>query len=395
MAKKKVLILGGGFGGIKTALELAGHPSYDVTLISDQETFRYYPQLYHAATGGSRYASEIPLQEIFAGKDVHVVKGSAKRLDRQAKTVECSTGKKYKFDSLVVALGVMTNFFGIKGLAQNAYGIKTLDEARRLRAHLHKLIADEGKPDLNYVVIGGGPTGVELAGALPAYLRFIMKNHGAKEKSLHIDLVEAEKRLLPKMPRSYSQAVQKRLRRIGVTLHLGQKVEAETVDALRVSGQAIKSHTVVWTAGVTNHTFFKDNELHLTSQGKAIVDQYLQAEPDIYVIGDNADTKYSGMAQTALYDGKFVAGYLKALAQDKKIKPYKAKKPVYVIPVGSHWAAVLWGKTHIYGFLGWILRSAADFIAYHDLQPWWKASKRWQATFDTDETCSVCKNKNA
>ena len=195
--KKKVLILGGGFGGIKTALELAGHPSYNVTLVSDQDNFRYYPQLYHTATGGSRYASEVPLQEIFAGKDVRIVKDSAKRLDRQAKTVEGAVGKKYKFDILVVALGVTTNFFGIRGLAQHAYGIKTLDEARRLRAHLHKLIADEGKPDLNYVVIGGGPTGVELAGALPAYLRFIMKRHGVTGKSLHIDLVEAQNRLMP------------------------------------------------------------------------------------------------------------------------------------------------------------------------------------------------------
>ncbi|MBI2009169.1 FAD-dependent oxidoreductase [Candidatus Saccharibacteria bacterium] len=391
--KKRVLILGGGFGGIKVALELAGHPDYEITLVSDQDNFRYYPQLYHAATGGSRYASEIPLQEIFAGKDIRLVKGSVKRLDRQTKAIECRAGKKYKFDSLVVALGVTTNFFGIKGLAQNAYGIKTLDEAKRLRAHLHKLIADEGQPDLNYIIIGGGSTGVELAGALPAYLQLIMKNHDIKDKSLHIELVEAEKRVLPKLPRSYSQAAQKRLRRLGVTLHLGQKVEAETADALRVNGRNIKSHTVVWTAGVTNHSFFKDNEFHLTSQGKAIVDQYLQAEPDIYVIGDNADTKYSGMAQTALYDGKFVAGHLKAAAEGKKIRPYKAKKPVYITPVGPHWAAVLWGKTHIYGFLGWILRSAADFIAYHDLQPWWKASKRWRTTFDTEEDCPICSGK--
>jgi len=286
--KKKVLILGGGFGGIKIALELAGHPAYGTTLVSDQDNFRYYPQLYHAATGGSRYASEILLQEIFAGKDVRIIKDKVRKLNRQDKTVEGESGKKYNFDILVVALGVVTNFFGIRGLAENSYGIKTLDEARRFRKHLHELMADKGQPDLNYVVIGGGATGVELAGALPAYLRYIMKNHGVNYKPLHIDLVEAESRVLPRMPKSYSQAAQKRLRRLGITLHLGQKVEAETADALRVSSDAkigapttsvgadrsIKSHTVVWTAGVTNHLFFKDNEFHLTSQGKAIVDQY-------------------------------------------------------------------------------------------------------------------------
>src|SRR3990167_1644899 len=211
--KKKVLILGGGFGGIKIALELAGHPAYGTTLVSDQDNFRYYPQLYHAATGGSRYASEILLQEIFAGKDVRIIKDKVRKLNRQDKTVEGESGKKYNFDILVVALGVVTNFFGIRGLAENSYGIKALDEARRFRKHLHELIADEGQPDLNYVVIGGGATGVELAGALPAYLRYIMKNHGVNYKPLHIDLVEAESRVLPRMPKSYSQAAQKRLRR--------------------------------------------------------------------------------------------------------------------------------------------------------------------------------------
>ena len=391
--KKKVLILGGGFGGIKTALELAGHPSYNVTLVSDQDNFRYSPQLYHTATGGSRHASEISLSEIFADKKINIVIDNAQKSDRQGKFVHCTSGKKYQFDYLVVALGVVTNFYGIKGLAEHAYGIKTLAEARRLREHLHELIADEGKPDLNYVVIGGGPTGIELAGALPSYLRHIMKKHGVKDKALNIELVEAEKRVLPQMPASFSKAVQKHLRRLGITLHLGHRVEAETAEALRVGPHDIKSHTVVWTAGVTNHPFLKENSFQLASNGRVIVDQHLLAEPDIFVIGDNADTKYSGMAQTALYDGKFVAGHLKAVAEGKKFRPYKAKKPVYITPVGQHWAAVLWGKIHVYGFLGWILRSAADFIAYHDLQPWWKASKRWQATFDNEENCPVCLSK--
>lgn len=384
------MILGGGFGGIKAALELAGHPSYYITLLSDRDSFRYYPQLYHAATGGSRYASQIPLAEIFESKDITIINDSAASLDRPQKMIEGTSGKKYDYEILIVALGVVTNFFGIKGLDKYAYGIKSLEEARRLREHLHKLVADEGKPDLNYVVIGGGPTGVELAGALPSYLRFIMKKHGVKNKSLHIDLVEAEHRLLPRMPRSYSRAVQNRLRRLGVSLHLGQKVQAETAETIRIEGRDIKSHTVVWTAGVTNHPFFKKNGFLLSSHGRAIVDQYLQAEPEIFVIGDNADTKYSGMAQTALYDGVFVAEHLIAVAAGKRTQPYKAKMPVYVTPVGSYWAAVLWGKVHIYGFLGWVLRSLADFIAYHDLQPWWKASKRWQATFDTEENCPVC-----
>src|SRR5579859_1577906 len=211
--KPKVLILGGGFGGIKAALELSNQPNFEISLISDRPNFRFYPSLYHTATGGNRTASSIPLSEIFEGKKIKLIQDTVKKLDRSAKTVEGLSGKKYHFDSLVVALGTVTNYFGIKGLKEYSFGIKTNDEAQELRDHLHELLFDERKPDLNYVVVGGGPTGVELAGALPAYLRHIMKKHGLANKALRIELVEAMSRLLPRMSARYSKAVQKRLRR--------------------------------------------------------------------------------------------------------------------------------------------------------------------------------------
>ncbi len=389
--KRKILILGGGFGGIKAALELAGQPAFNVTLISDQENFRYYPMLYRTATGGSGVASEIPLAEIFAGKDLIVVKDSVLKLDRQAKHVKGASGKTYSYDILIVALGVVTNFFGIKGLDKYSYGIKTQEDSRRLREHLHRLLVEKQKPDINYVVIGGGPTGVELAGALPGYVHHIMRRHNLTHRPIHVDLVEAESRLMPRMPKEYSLAVAKRLRSLGVSLHLNEKVLAETADKLMVTGHSIDSHSVVWTAGVINHPFLAANKLPLTKPGKAFVDQYLQSEANIYVIGDNADTPYSGMAQTALYDGKFVAENLIKEADGKIKRVYKAKKPVYITPVGPHWAAVLWGKIQIYGLGGWTLRNLADFAGYHEYEPWWKAEKHWQASFENEETCPVCK----
>lgn len=391
--KQKVLILGGGFGGIKAALELADSPHFDVTILSDQKNFRYYPTLYHAATGGSHLASSIPLTEIFSGKAVRLVRDNAKKFNRNAKKIETTSGKSYAFDTLVVALGVVTNYFGIKGLKEYSYGIKTLEDARELRDHLHQLMMDEQKPDLNYVVIGGGPTGVELAGALPSYLKHVMKKHRLPKKPIHVDLVEAAPRLMPRMPRHYSIALQKRLRRLGVKLFLDQKVEAETADALMISGHNIESHTVVWTAGVTNHPFLSANKFNLNEHGKVTVNELLQAEDDIYVIGDNADTPYSGMAQTALYDGRFVAENLKRLSAGKQPWPYKPRKPVYVTPAGKRWAAVQWGNWHVYGWLGWILRRAADYFGYHDLQPWWPAYKHWAADNKTEEECPICAGK--
>ncbi len=390
--RRKVLVLGGGFGGIKAALELAGHPSFTVTLLSDQENFRYYPMLYRTATGGKQIASQIPLKEIFAGKQLKLVKDSVLSLDRETKKVKAKSGKDYSYDILIVALGVVTNFFGIKGLSEYAYGIKTQEESRRFRDQLHKLLIEKQKPDINYVVIGGGPTGVELAGALPGYIRHIMRRHNLADRPIHVDLVEAQERLVPRMPVRYSKAIAKRLRKLGVSLHLNEEVLAETVDEIKVTGHSIKSHSVVWTAGVTNHPFLKDNDFPLSEGGKAVVDTYLQTEPDIYVIGDNADTSYSGMAQTALYDAKFVAHNLKRQAAGRSLQTYRPKKPIYIMPVGPHWAAVLWGAVQIYGWVGWLLRNLADFTGYHDYEPWWKAGKRLRATFEAEETCPLCKD---
>lgn len=388
--KTKVLILGGGFGGIKAALDMAGHPGLDVKLISDQGSFRYYPSLYRAAVGGRKESAEIPLNTIFEAKAVKLVKGRAEKLDREAKKVILSGGKSHSFDVLVIALGVVTNYFGIKGLAENSFGIKTLEDAYELRDHLHTQLLSEHQPDLNYIIIGGGPTGVELAGELPGYLRHIMRLHGIEGRKPNIELIEAAPRLMPRMPKTYSRAVARRLRKLGVTLKLGKTVQAETADSLMVDGQPIASRTVVWTAGVTNHPFFKDNDFTLNNRGKVIVGQYLQTEPDIYVIGDNADTEYSGMAQTALYDGAFIAENLIRQAEGKDMRAYRPKTPVYVTPAGPGWAAMLWGKTQMYGRMAWLLRNAADWRAYADYEPWFRASRHWVAQHETEEKCPVC-----
>lgn len=392
--KQKILVVGAGFGGIKTALDLSNDKRFDVTIISDKDTFRYYPTLYHAATGGKLAESSIELDEIFAGKNVKRVLDSAEKLDRKNKQLIGKKGK-YEYDKIVFAMGVVTNYFGIKGLQENSYGIKSIEEAHRLKQHLHQQLMDESKPDVHYVVIGGGPTGVELAGNLPSYVQHIMKKHKLKPTRLHIDLIEASDRLVSRMPKPYSRAIEKRLRRLGVKLHLGQTVEGETADELTVSGKPIKSRTVVWTSGVSTHPFFAANDFYITDRRRIAVNKYLEAEEDVYIVGDNADTMYSGMAQTALYDAQFVAKNLKRLASGKAHKEYKPKKPIYITPVGPGWAAMLWGNTQVYGMGGWILRSAADFVAYRDLEPWWKAGKHWLATLGSEEDCPVCHPKSA
>jgi NADH:ubiquinone reductase (H+-translocating) len=390
MSKEKVLIVGGGFGGVKAALELAGEDRFDVTLLSDDDEMRYYPTLYRTATGGRRANSSIPLRAIFEDKQVNIRQGIATGVDRQKKLVVAKGGETFPYDTLIVGLGVVTNYFGIEGLDKYSYSIKSQAEAERFKAHLHQQLTDDKRPDPHYVIVGAGPTGIELAGALPAYMKHVLKYHGIRKRKLHIDLIEALPRLLPRLPKRTSRLVGRRLKKLGIRIYLGKAVQGQTADTLTVSGKPIRSHTVVWTAGVTNHPFFKENGFVITGRGKVAVDIYLQAEDSIFVIGDNANTPYSGLAQTALHDGYFVARNLKRRAKGKKFKSYVAKEPITVIPAGPRWAAVLWGRFIFHGRIGWLIREAGDLVGFHDVEPWPKAIRQFMTEFESQDDCEIC-----
>jgi NADH dehydrogenase len=390
MTKEKVLVVGGGFGGVKAALELSEDDHFDVTLLSDDNALRYYPTLYHTATGGKRANSSIPFKTIFANKDVNLAQGIAQTLDRKTKTVATTDGKLYQYDILIMGLGVVTNYFGIPGLPEFSYSIKSQAEVARFKTHLHDQLTGDHQPDLNYVIVGAGPTGIELAGALPSYVKHIMKNHNLPQRKVHIDIIEAVPRLLPRLPRDTSRMVARQLRRLGIKVYLGSAVQGQTADELTVNGKPIRSHTVVWTAGVTNHPFFAENHFAIMGRGKVAVDAYLQTEENIFVIGDNANTPFSGLAQTALHDGAFVAQNLIRRAHGKKFKSYAVKEPITIIPAGPRWAAVIWGGMRYYGWLGWALREAADLVGFHDLEPWDKAAKQWLTEFEEEDGCPVC-----
>jgi NADH dehydrogenase len=186
------------------------------------------------------------------------------------------------------------------------------------------------------------------------------------------------------------------LQRLGVKLYLGTAVAGETADKIMFKGESLKSKTVVWTAGVACSPFIKDNRgvFSLDKHGKVEVDQYLSAEPNIYVIGDNASTPYSGMAQTALRDADFVADNLSRRLRHQHQKAYRPKQPIYVTPVGYGWAAVLWGKFRFYGLVGWLMRRAADLLAYKDIEPLGAAIKSWLADDRYEEDCPICSRRD-
>jgi NADH dehydrogenase len=395
MKQTQILILGAGFAGIKAALELSADQRFNITLVSEEDSFRYYPALYHSATGGPRRVSDIPLNELLRDHQINFVRARAMRLDRQHQQVITKGGGRLPYDKLLIALGMGTSYFGIQGLPDFSYGIKSIQEVKKFKAHLHQQMGQEG-PDHHYLVVGAGPTGVELAGVLPDYLRQVAAGHGLAKRHFKVELIEAAPRILPRLPKDVARATARRLRKLGVVIHTKQKVEAENSHNLIINGRPVPSQTVIWTAGLACSPFLSDNNFALTEHHKAQVNEYLQAEPHIYILGDNADTRYSGVAQTALYDAVFVAKNLVRQANGQPLRIYKPKRPIYVTPTGNRWASVVWGPWHFYGLPGWWLRRLADLVAYHDFEPWWPASQRWLALINEhEENCPTCGSRPA
>ena len=387
-----VLVVGGGFGGVRAARRLAKQANLSVTLVSDKESFAYYPQLYHAATGGSRSEASLPLATLLQGTGVRIVVGKAVAIDPAGRSVTGSSGQRYHYDELILALGSVTNYFGIKGLKEFAYDIKTIEGAEKFKQHLHHELVGLHKTELHYVVIGAGPTGVELSAALGQYMHRLVRLHGIKRPHYSIDLIEAAPRILPHSSNSYAKHVLRRLKKVGVHVMVNTAVEAETAEGLQIKGKLLKSHTVVWTSGVSNNPFFADNahSFELAKNGRVVVNDHMEAGEHIYVIGDDAVTKYAGLAETAVNDANFVAKDIKRKLAGVRRPAYRQPAPSPVIPVGSGWAAVQIGPFAIYGYLGWLIRRSADLVAYRSVEAAANAFKVWLKETLHEDDCPIC-----
>lgn len=389
--KLRVVVVGGGFAGIKTALELIKDRSLVVTLISDKDHFVYYPTLYSMATGHSHLETIVPLNRIFAGKRITIVQDTITGYDPDRNTV---TGREtYNYDRVIFAVGVVTSYFGIKGLPEFSYSIKSYNDVMKFRHHLHDELVKDHHLDKHYVVVGAGPTGVELSAALASYLRIISRVHKTRNTKVSIKLVEAAPRVLPRMSENASDRVQRHLRKLGVTVLLNKKVEEQDDDSIMISGKDVPTKTVVWTSGVSNHPFFASHSSHfpLAPNGRVTVNEHMMVNDNTYVIGDNAATPHTGLAQTALHDALYVAKDIKNELHYRSRTPYKAVKPPVVIPVGNRWAVFEWHGLTITGWLAAMIRRAADFIGYSDILPIGQAFGVWRAERIREETtCQEC-----
>lgn len=434
--RKKVLIIGGGFGGIACARALtrAYIASLEVTLVSDRPHFEYTPALYRVVSGRSPLGVCIRLREIFKGTAIRIVTDRITRVDIAERFATGSAGATYAFDYVVLALGSETAYFDIPGLEAFSFGIKSITQAEKLQGHLRGLFktcaatpgdTPEGACRAHIVVVGGGASGVEIAGELAWYAKKLARQFGMNPALVTIDLVEAAPRILPMLPMRAAEKIAKRLRNLGVNIFTNCSVEKESTQDILVrgmtprllytvasvasdatntivytkgAGMKIKTDTVVWTAGVKPHVLYKEiNGLSFDVRGRVLVDDFLQAigTKGVYVIGDGAATPYTGMAQTALFEGRFIGLHLVRMMAGVRTLLYRPKKPYHAIPVGPEWACALLGPVIVCGRLGWMLRRAADFCYFYSLLPLRKALALFLSRNTPCEECDLCPSEAA
>lgn len=377
--KTRVVIVGGGFGGVKTALELANNKKFEVTLISNSTNFEYHGALYRTATGNTPLEVVIPLREIFTrAKNVEVVLDTVAGIKSSSKAVKGADGEIYEYDVLVLALGNQINYFGLKDMEEKSFAANTVPHTIVLR---HELITQfKTANQLTIAVVGGGPSGVELAGSINLFAHRVAKKYHKEYVKPRVLLIEGGDRLLPVLAPSLSKKVEQKLKKLGVDVRLGTAVKSCTKGKLHLNTGVQSADIIIWTAGSRIADFYADKENEFTfERGRVVVDDYLRAKGhnNIYVIGDNAGTKYSGMAQTALHDAKYLAENLNRVAHGRKAKKYEPRRPVYAVPAGESWAIYQSSRHKLSGYAAWLLRRRADLYIYKNFEPYETALKQW------------------
>lgn len=363
--RPRVVILGAGFGGLTAAKALS--KDADVTVIDRHNFQTFLPLLYQVATAGLA-ADHVahPVRGALRKSGVKFRMGSPISVDHKNKSVKLDSSEVLEFDHLVVALGSATADFGVAGVTEHALGMKSVHEAIGIRAEVMRRFEDlcrfEDQTRLSLSVVGGGPTGVEMAGALAELKRGPLKNDEANAAE-HIDiyLIEAGPRILPMFSEKLSARAKKDLEKLGVKVLLNTAVqEVKPRQILIKDGSVIPSEVTIWAAGVKGEP--TGGLLNLPLEGTRIsVAQSLQVNhyPHIWAIGDISSAKGADggflpmVAPVAMQQGRWVAKQIMRAARGQALQDFKYLDKGSMATIGRHKAVVQFKGIQITGIPAW------------------------------------------
>ena len=373
MGITKVVILGGGFAGLNAAKAL-GHSKLDVWVIDKTNHHLFQPLLYQVASAAlSPGDIAIPIREILSPYDnVTVIMGEITTIDKETRTIALHNGDQIGYEYLIVALGARHSYFGKDEWEVFAPGLKTLTDALKIRERILMSFEmaercdsiSEAKKYLNFVIIGGGPTGVEMAGAIAeiAYETMLKNFRRIDTTKTKIYLIEGSPHILPAYPESLSLKAQQYLEHFGVIVMTGKRVTDVTKDGVTVENLFIPAENILWAAGNQASPILTTLDVPLDRQGRVLVDADLSIpdHPEIFVIGDSAcamdknGKPLPALAPVAVQQGKYVAHILRKRLPKSARPPFRYFDRGTMATVGKTKAIAMFGKLEFSGVLAWL-----------------------------------------
>lgn len=379
MKKLQIVIVGAGFGGVNVALrlkKLVKKGIIDLTIVSKSNAFLFTPLLHEVATGGLDPTSITePLREIFAGTDVKILETTVEKIDAARKVV-VANDLEIPFDKLVLATGATTNTFGINGIEDYALTLKSLSDALLIRERIIEAFENAAlEPDeairkniLSFVVVGGGPTGVELVTEIAEFAfaieRKYFNSESVKSKIVTVTLIHAGHELLTFLSESLRKATLKRLDDMGIDVRLDTTVAFVWEDTIGFpSGKTMQSGLTIWTAGVKPSLpeFLGITPKYANGRIMVSPDLLMEGSDNIYVLGDIAFIEdsshqvYSMLAQVAVAEGECAAYNIIADINGKPSKNFEYKMKGYMVSLGQWYAVAELFGIKLHGKFAWWL----------------------------------------
>ena len=373
--KHRLVVVGGGFGGLEAVYNLR-NVDIDITIIDQRNHHLFQPLLYQVATS-TLATSEIawPIRHLVRKyKNVKTLLGTVENVDTAARTVSTADGETIPYDTLILATGARHAYFGHDDWEPYAPGLKTLEDATMIRRRILTAFEKaEREPDpakrmeyLTLVIIGGGPTGVEIAGTIADLARDTLKGdfRVIDPAEAQVVLIEGGPRVLPAFSDDMSAYAKRALEKLGVTVHLGHPVTECHSDGVEFGGQSLRARTIIWAAGVQASPAAKWLSAPSDRAGRVVVNSDLTApdHPEIFVIGDTATVPNGGkgtvpgIAPAAKQQGKHIAETIKArLGDDQTPRPFVYRHAGDLATIGKRAAVTDFGWIKLKGYLAWWL----------------------------------------
>lgn len=376
MTPKQIVILGAGFGGIRTAKALAAaNPKLQITIIDQYPHHTIHGQLYEVATSPDELVDltelktsvEIPLSEIFLDTNVAVFTAKVEHVDLAANTLTAG-GRTIHYDYLISALGAGPNFFSIPGAKEFTLPFGSSFDALRIRSAIEGSVAlaknSPKRNQVNIMIAGGGVGGVEIAAELHGMLDYLSWRENFLREKLQVTIIERNEKLLSVFPEPVIRAATKRLTELDTKFQLGTAIQSITQHVVVTDKGEFDYDVLVWSAGVRANLLPTNQELPVKKGDRIEVDEYFRLKQfsNVYILGDQCcwvDTDgvpLPGTASQALHQAEYVAKAVLAQTKNQTPPNFSCKSFPYLIPLGPKWAIFSYGNKVIKGYLAYLIR---------------------------------------